>query len=141
MDKTGGHFAYVTRKENSNGIDGFLDYDKSYLNKSFPVITIGNETAEAYVQNYSFFTGTKINILKPKVNLSHYCLFFISQSFKMHKSKYSYSFTANSARLKKQKILLPINSIEEPDYEYMEQYVKNLIYRKMNDYLNQSRIL
>ncbi|UYZ73301.1 restriction endonuclease subunit S [Moraxella bovis] len=91
VDRVNGQFAYITRKENTNGLDGLIDYDISYLNEDFPVITIGNETAEPFVQEFPFFTGTKVNILKPKEQLNRYVLFFICSSLKMHKTKYSYS--------------------------------------------------
>lgn len=124
VDKKSGKFAYITRKESSNGLDGFINFEESFLNKDYPVITIGNETAEPFVQDFSFFTGTKVNILIPKKVLSSTVLFFISTSLKAHKSKYSYSFTINSTRLKRQKILLPVNSMGEPDYDFMESYMK-----------------
>lgn len=68
VNKENGMYAYVTRKENINGVDGFIDFDNSFLNVDTPVITIGNETAEPFVQTYPFFTGTKVNILIPKNN-------------------------------------------------------------------------
>jgi len=52
----------------------------------------------------------------------------------MHKSKYSYSFTINSTRLKRQKILLPTNEKGEPDYEYMENYIKCLELKSLKKY-------
>lgn len=54
----------------------------------------------------------------------------------MHRSKYSYSYTANSTRLKRQKIMLPINQNNEPDYEYMENYMKSLEYNQLQKYLD-----
>lgn len=137
INKINGSIPYITRKENNNGLDGFVDYDSSFLNKEFPVITIGNETATPFVQtSYKFFTGTKVNIMKLKNCKSKEVLFFISQSIKQQKSKYSYSITINSTRLKRQKILLPINEEGNPDYQYMEQYIKNLMYKKVNQYIN-----
>lgn len=32
--------------------------------------------------------------------------------------------------------MIPVNDKEEPDYEYMEQYIKNLMIKKYNQYLN-----
>lgn len=87
IDKQNGKNAYITRKENNNGLDGFIDFDENYLNKEFPVITIGNETAQPYVQVYPFFTGTKVNILKPKFNMNKYVLFFICQALLINKNK------------------------------------------------------
>ncbi len=124
IDKQSGNLAYITRKESNNGCDGFIDFDDKLLNKEFPVITIGNETAEPFVQEFPFYTGTKVNILIPKISLNSKILFFIATSLKAHKSKYSYSFTINSTRLKRQKILLPVNTKGTPDYAFMENYMR-----------------
>ncbi len=123
VDKINGMTAYITRKETNNALDGFVDADISLLNNQYPVITIGNETAEPFVQTYKFYTGTKVNILEAKKELSKHVLLFISMCLKMHKNKYSYSYTINSTRLKKQKILLPITQKGDPDYAYMEAYM------------------
>ncbi len=75
VDKSKGNYAYITRKKIDNGLDGFIDYDDEFLNKQYPVITIGNETAKPYVQVFPFYTGTKVNILKPKQCMNKYVLF------------------------------------------------------------------
>ena len=137
IDKFSGKVPYITRKETSNGYDGFISYDKKYLYENAPVITIGNETAMPFVQTAkNFFTGTKVNIMKSKNEVSENVLFFVSQSIKQQKNKYSYSITINSTRLKRQKILLPINSKDEPDYAYMEQYIINMKHKKIKQYLD-----
>lgn len=124
VDRENGQFAYITRKEQNNGLDGFIDYAQDFLNVDYPVITIGNETAEPFVQCYPFFTGTKVNILKSKQQVSAYVLVFIATSLKQHKSKYSYSFTINSTRLKKQVIMLPKTIDGQPDWQFMEDFIK-----------------
>jgi hypothetical protein len=134
VNKKSGKIAYITRKECDNGLDGFIDFDFNYINFDSPVITIGNETAEPFVQNYPFFTGTKVNILIPKQKTSKLALLFVSQSLKKHKSKYSYSFTINSTRLKRQIIQLPKTSKGEPDYAFMEQYMHQKEHEKYDKY-------
>ena len=141
VNREKGKTAYITRKENNNGIDGFIDYDFKFLNSYGNVITIGNETAEPFVQSYSFYTGTKVNILIPKKPTNKYVLLFIAQSLKMHKSKYSYSYTINSTRLKKQAILLPMDATGNIDYKYMENYIKSIIFNKINTYLNLNKLV
>ena len=134
VDRTSGHYPYVTRKESNNGVDGFIDYDESFLNKDVPCITVGNETAQPFVQKVPFFTGTKVNILSPKKKISYLTLQFIATSLKMHKSKYSYAFTINSTRLKNQKIMLPVNDKGEPDYNFMENYVRVVEEKQLQRY-------
>lgn len=135
VNRENGNVAYITRKESNNALDGFINYADDYMNLEYPVITIGNETAKPFVQTYPFFTGTKVNIMKPKFKANKYILFFISQSLEQHKNKYSYSYTINSTRLKEQIILLPVNQENEPDYEYMEQYIKNIMFEQYSRYL------
>ena len=132
VNKNSGRFAYITRKETNNGLDGFINQDFALMNEDYPVITIGNETAEPFVQAFPFFTGTKVNILIPKHNVSKFALMFIAQSMKMLKGKFSYSFTINSTRLRRQKILLPSKSNGKPDYKYMESYIISLQQEKVN---------
>ena len=140
INKNGGKTAYITRKELNNGLDGFIQYDDKYLNSQYPVITIGNETAKPFVQQYPFFTGTKVNILRHKKLISIEIYKFIAQCLEMHRDKYSYSFTINSTRLKRQKIMLPINQDNKPDYEYMENYIKKIEYKKLSSYLSYKQI-
>lgn len=136
VDRKNGHYAYITRKENNNGLDGFIDYDMKYYNENFPVITIGNETCKPFVQTSPFFTGTKVNIMKPRFNANKYILLFISQSLEMHKVKYSYSYTINSTRLKEQIILLPTKEDGTIYFEYMENYIKSKLKNKLEKYIN-----
>lgn len=121
-DKTG-RAPYITRKETNNGLDGFIRADKSLMNLSFPVITIGNETAKPFVQNFPFFTGTKVNILSSKTPTNRWVLQFICVCIELHKNKYSYSYTSNSSRLAKQVILLPSKG-DDPDWRFMESYMR-----------------
>lgn len=123
-----GQVAYITRKESDNGLDGFIDEDDSMLTDVYPVITIGNETAQPFVQVYPFFTGTKVNILIPKESIARdlYTLQFIAVSLAQHKGKYSYSYTINSSRLKEQVVLLPVQSDGTPDWEFMSVFMQRV---------------
>lgn len=124
-DRTGS-IPYITRKESDNGVDGFIRDDERKMSVAFPVITIGNETAKPFVQVYPFFTGTKVNILSPKDKVDTWALLFVATSIEQHKSKYSYSYTINSTRLRKQLILLPAASDGTPDWAFMEAYMREV---------------
>ena len=53
----------------------------------------------------------------------------------MNESKYTNGYSRNMKRLKRDKIMLPVNDAGNPDYEYMEQYIKNLEYNKIIEYM------
>lgn len=117
---------YVTRTVSNNGVEGFVSAPDDMMTQEGPVITIGNETAQPFVQVFSFCTGTKVNILKSKVKISRYALLFVSRCLEQHKTRFSYSFTANSTRLKELSIMLPVNSKGDPDYTFMEEYMRTM---------------
>ena len=43
--------------------------------------------------------------------------------------------------MNRQKIMLPVNDQNEPDYDYMENYMKQLEYNKLNEYLRKKEKL
>ena len=49
--------------------------------------------------------------------------------------KYNFNREINDKRISREIILLPLNDESVPDYEYMEQYSKNLICKKIRNYL------
>ena len=54
--------------------------------------------------------------------------------------KYNYGYKFSQTRIKKQKILLPINDENKPDYQFMEDYVKEIMHRKRQEYINYAKV-
>lgn len=55
--------------------------------------------------------------------------------FAQQRSKYGYGYEFKEQRMLRQKLMLPVDASCEPDYEYMEQYSKNMMLKKYNQYL------
>ena len=118
---------YITRKTTINGFVFMIDGEKEkFYSGKLPVITIGNETSKPFVQEFHFFTGTKVNICIPKLKLNKNHLLYIAAIIQTATKMYSYSYTINSTRLKNLKIMLPIKD-KEPDWDYIDTYISNII--------------
>ena len=63
-------------------------------------------------------------------------LFFTQCLRKSLKECFSYSNGAIPSRVMRKPILLPTTSAGEPDWDYMEQYAKNMMLKKYKQYLN-----
>lgn len=61
-------------------------------------------------------------------------LFFVVAQDKIE-HKYSHGYKRNKEHLAGDKVMLPVTDSGEPDYEYIEQYSKNMILRKYQQYL------
>lgn len=129
---------YITRSDINNGMSRFVSVD----NKLFGFdeggcITIGLDTQTVFWQEHEFVTGQNIQVITGN-NL--YCFLgqFLVLIFKNQMiAKFNWGGNgATLGRMKFLELLLPTDNQGEPDYEYMEQYTKNTLLKKYNQYLN-----
>ena len=60
-------------------------------------------------------------------------LFFVAAQDQIEE-KYSHGYKRNQQHLRVDKVMLPVGDGSEPDFEYMEQYTKNIMLRKYRQY-------
>ncbi|HDZ5064902.1 TPA: restriction endonuclease subunit S [Campylobacter jejuni] len=119
-----GIYPYITRSDKTNGVDSFIAKQDVYHYNEANVITIGLDTQTAFYQSDKFYTGQNIQILTYK-ELNKYNALFIIILLKKLMEKFSWGGNgATLARLKRGKIILPIDSNGNPDYKFMESYMK-----------------
>ena len=120
-----GKFPYITRTDKNNGYELFVGNQNVNDQKDVSnVITIGLDTQTVFYQPASFYTGQNIQILQSEHINKHTALFIIPM-IKILMKKFNWGGNgATLTRLKRSRILLPVNSKGEPDYEFMEEYVK-----------------
>lgn len=131
---------YITRSDKNNGIDFFIGVQENkYKQDKGNVITIGLDTQTVFFQSHSFYTGQNIQILSNS-NLNYFIAQFLIPLIKIQMEKFNWGGNgATLTRLKRSKIILPINSKGEPDYAFMEQYVRNkeqVKITKFENYIN-----
>lgn len=92
------------------------------------VITI-DMFGKAFYQNKDFFAVShgRVNILKPKFELNSYIgLFLVSVFDKKLIGDFSFSKMCSQGRLQNETILLPVNKKGMPDFELMENFIKQI---------------
>ena len=128
---------YVTRSESNNGIARFVcEKNKSFGFDRSESITVGLDTQTAYWQPHEFVTGQNIQVITGK-HLNEWSAQFLIPLLRMQ-MKAKFNWGGNGATLKRMKtldLMLPVADSGEPDYEYMEQYAKNMMLRKYRQYL------
>ncbi|PWE19940.1 restriction endonuclease subunit S [Aliarcobacter skirrowii] len=127
-----GNIPYYSASQTNNGLTDFIS------NPTFKISTnaiIYSTFGDAYYVEKDFSTSDEITILTNS-KLNKFNGLFISRSINQNKSKYSFGRKAFSNKIGKDKIMLPVNDKKEPDFEYMEQYMKNITYKKIKQYLD-----
>lgn len=130
-----GNNPYITRTDRNNGFDLFITEQDYELNEG-NVITIGLDTQTVFYQPHSFYTGQNIQILNNE-HLNKYNSLFLVTLLKIVLEKFNWGGNgATLTRLKNSRILLPINSNNEPDYEFMTDFMKDIEKQQISKYEN-----
>lgn len=131
----------ISAKNVNNGLKGF--FTSSNERKGIyqgNCITLNNDgdggVGLAYYQPHEFLLDTHVYALYPKRHMSKYTMLYITSALSKQRVCFSHGYSISQDRLRKMKIMLPCNDQNNPDYEYMEQYTKNLMLRKYRQYLD-----
>jgi len=130
LDQITGNIAYISSSKKNNGVDNYIlppNYMKIYKN----ALTLNNSGSVGYCfyHSYKFVASdhcTVIQIKNKKIKLNNYISLFLKPIIESMKSKYNFAREINNERLKKEKVLLPVANGKIPDWEFMENYIKNL---------------
>lgn len=130
-----GNMPYITRTDKNNGYELYVGtQDAKYKVDSGNVITIGLDTQTVFYQQHSFYTGQNIQILQSS-HLNKYTALFIIPMIKILMQKFNWGGNgATLTRLRRSRILLPIVKKGEPDYKFMEEYIKEREAKLKNQY-------
>lgn len=126
IDFEKGNIPYITRSSINNGVSDFI-YDDSYKLNLSNCITIGAEGKFAFYQNKEFISGVKIYTLRNN-NLNKYNALFICTILNMETYRYSYGRARILEKIKDEVVRIPADKKGNPDWEYMENYIKFLPY-------------
>lgn len=130
----------ISAKNINNGLKGFYTStnDKKGTYKG-NCITLNNDgdggVGLAYYQPYKFLLDTHVYALYPKENISSFAMLYLSQALSKQRACFSHGYSISQDRLKAMKIMLPTTDEGSPDYQYMEQYIKAVMFGKYKKYL------
>ena len=128
LDYEKGDTPYISSTAFNNGVIKFVE---SKPTNSSGTITInrGGSVGEAFFQDKDYLcTPVDVRILTPKKKINVYIGLFISLILRKEKFRFNYSRKMGTSRLKELRIKLPSTENNEPDYNYMESYIKSLPY-------------
>lgn len=135
-----GRTPYISSTAQSNGIDNYILNSKNVrLFRNCLTIANSGSVGASFYHCYEFVASDHVTHLKNH-NFNKYQYLFITNMTNRFGTKYNFNREINDKRIRREKIMLPINSKAEPDYEYMEQFIKNMMIKKYKKYLNTDRL-
>ncbi len=123
-----GKMPLISSGETNNGIVGYItkgDKDKSQIFNN--CITI-DMFCHAYYQPFNFYAVShgRVNILIPKQEMSKFVCLFICAILNNEEYRFNYGRAVYSSTAQNITINLPTTPQGEPDWEWMERYVKRI---------------
>ena len=124
-----GDIPFVASGNFNNGVLKYLEPKKDEILDAGNCITVSPIDGSSFYQEDDFLgrggAGSSI-ILLYNPNLNLYNGYFIATVIRTVCRKYAYSDMANKDTIGAEKIKLPVDETGNPDFSYMESYMKNL---------------
>lgn len=137
-ERVKGNVPYVSSTSNNNGIGYFVENTNETLEANCLSVNRNGSVGYSFYHQYKALFSNDCRKLRLK-DKSPFVGKFISRIITGQKEKYGYGYKMGTGRIKRQKILLPIDKKGLPDYQYMENYIKKLEYDKLTKYIDLKR--
>ena len=115
---------YITRTSFNNGLEEIIE-DVDFRKNPQNTITLGAENADFFYQSVEYITGNKMYYIQNE-NITKNIGLFLVQSFRnsIKDSGFGYGKGLTGTRFKERLVMLPIDSQGHPNWQFMEDYIK-----------------
>lgn len=130
LDRVAGDIPLLTAGENNNGVAEYISLDEfNEKKKIFENKITVDMFFNVFFHDYSYFSDDNIHTLVPiQFELNKYNSLFLITVLGKLKYKYAYGRQVRLMRLPLERIKLPVDSKGNPDWKFMEEYIKSLPY-------------
>ncbi len=126
-DMQSGQTPFIGSSELDNGVTAYVDAEPMHEGNTITVAYDGS-IGEAFYQPTSYWALDSVNVLYPKFTLNPYVAMFLVALIRKEKYRYSYGRKWHVERMNDSKIKLPVAIKGNPDWKFMEDYIKSLPY-------------
>lgn len=130
-----GSTPYISSTSLNNGVDNFIG-NKEKIRKSAKDLTLANSgsVGACFYQDYEYVASDHVTSLKLK-NGNKNVYRFVSTIARRLAEKYTFNREINDARIKREKLMLPIDKNGNPNWSYMENFIKNIEQKQIKNIL------
>lgn len=133
-DHISGIVPYVSSTANNNGVDAYIEAIKgTRVFENCISLANSGSVGTAFYEPFAFVASDHVTSMK-RENTSQYVYLFLTAVLEQQKSNFDFNREINDLRIKKMRIMLPVDDNDEPDYQFMEDYMKELMVTKRKQY-------
>ena len=121
-------YPYISSSSTNNGISDYRESDK-YHPGGLLTVSANGACMDTFYQSEDFISCGDVNVLYPKSdNLNKYNAMFFIPILELEKFRFGYGRKSSLDRIKQLIIKLPTTPERQPDYQFMEDYIKILLH-------------
>ena len=130
-----GDIPFIGASDSNNGVTAFIGNDNDSADENFLSVSYNGSVCQCFYQPYCCLCSDDVKRFHLRNHAGNkYIYLFLATAIKQQKDKYNYGYKFNETRMRRQKILLPVNDAGEPDYQFMEAYMLKLEAEQLNRY-------
>ncbi len=122
-----GNTPFIGAIDDNNGYREFIGQEPIHEGNTITVNYNGSVGVTFY-QPEPFWASDDVNVLYANFHLNKYIAMFIATVIKQEKYRFSFGRKWKLDRMERSKIKLPITKDSNPDWQFMEYYIKSLPY-------------
>jgi hypothetical protein len=120
----------------NNGCTAMIGNDKNQHPENTITVCYNGSVGETFYQDQPYIASDDVNVLYPKFTMNRQIALFIVPLIKGVSSRYDYIDKWKKEAMEADKIHLPVDKNGDPDWDYMEEYMK-MVQGKTENMLNQ----
>ena len=122
-----GNLPLVSAKKTDNGYKQFIAPNGKRLYNG-NILTLNNDgdggAGIAYYQPFQMALDSHCTALIPKKEMSRFQMLFIALCITKQRDRFGHGYSLNNSRLRSFKFMLPVNADNQPDWDFMEAYMR-----------------
>lgn len=135
-DMVSGDKPFIGASDSNNGVTGFVDNTNLSEDSNVLGVNYNGSVVENFYHPYTCIFSDDVKRFKLKdIAGNKYLYLFLKTTILQQKQKYAYGYKFNEKRMEKQILLLPVDDCGNPDYNFMEQYIREREQKIIDGYI------
>lgn len=118
-----GNINYIGATAFSNGVTAKIGNVEKLHPAGTITVCYNGSIGQAFYQDEQYWATDDVNVLYPKFKISINIAHFIISVIRLSSYKYQYADKWTSEKMAESELLLPAKSDNQPDWDYMENYI------------------
>lgn len=121
-----GNIRFIGASAVNNGVTAYISNNEKIHSANTITVSYNGSVGEAFYQDQEFWASDDVNVLYPKFEMNQYIALFIIPLLKAAGRKYAFVDKWKKETMEKDLIFLPVDERGNPNFLYMETYMKNM---------------